>query len=87
MALTTFAEFLTPFLHNFTQVALVGSDQKTKDTSMKTYSFTDLTGKTHSFETYLAFSTWFFSIPRRIAVATFAPAEFKRMNRAALSNR
>lgn len=54
---------------------------------MKTYSFTDLTGKTHSFEGYLAFSTWFFSIPRRIAVATFAPAEFRRMNRAALSNR
>ena len=54
---------------------------------MKHYSFTDLTGKTHSFDGYLAFSTWFFSIPRRIAVATFAPAEFRRMNRAALSNR
>lgn len=54
---------------------------------MKHYSFTDLTGKTHSFEGYLAFATWFFNLPRRIAVKAFAPAEFRRMNRAALSNR
>ena len=54
---------------------------------MKTYSFTDMTGKTHSFENYLAFATWFFSIPRRVAVATFAPAEFRRMNRLAVTQR
>lgn len=55
---------------------------------MKTkYSFTDLQGKTHQFETYVSFATWFFSIPRRIAVKTFSPAEFRRMNRVALSSR
>ena len=55
---------------------------------MKTkYSFTDLSGKTHQFETYLPFATWFFNMPRRVAVATFAPAEFRRMNRLALSSR
>ena len=78
---------MTHFLHDFTQVALVEADLKTKDSTMKQYSFTDLSGKTHTFSGYLAFSTWFFSIPRRISVATFAPAEFRRMNRAALSNR
>lgn len=46
-------------------------------------SFAAIDGTQFAFPDYMSFATWFFSLPRRIAVVRFAPDVFKKLERAA----
>lgn len=46
-------------------------------------NFNDLAGNAYGFADYMSFATWFFDLPRRIAVKRFSPETFKALNNAA----
>lgn len=57
------------------------------NTAKAYHSFTDVHGNAYGFADYMSFATWFFDLPRRIAVVRFSPETFKKLNRAAVSSK
>jgi hypothetical protein len=50
-------------------------------------SFTAIDGTRFAFSDYMSFATWFFSISRRVLVASFDAETFRALERAAANSR